>query len=571
MPPPNAAAEGPWWKDAAVYQIYPASFYDSNGDGIGDLNGIIQKLDYIKGLGIDVVWVCPHYDSPQVDMGYDIRDYQNIYPPYGTLADCERLISECHARGLRLIFDLVINHTSDQHKWFEESKSSKSSPKRDWYIWRPAKYDEQGNRKPPNNWRSAFSGSAWTWDDNTQEYYLHLFAPEQPDLNWENDETRKAIYGETMEFWLRKGVDGFRVDTVNMYSKGDLADAPVTIPEDDVQFAGTTYCNGPRMQEWLQEMNAILTKYDAMTVGECPHTEDIEKIKSYVSAKEKQLNMVFQFDVVDVGTEPLKTKPINWTLQVFKAAIARTQTITVDSDCWTTSFLENHDQSRSVSRFGNDSPEFRVASAKMLALMLVTLTGTLFVYQGQELGMVNHPLSWSIDEYKDVAAINYYEQVRRETDGDPQALEKAKKHLQRLGRDNARHPMQWDSSPHGGFSTAKPWMRVNDDFPTVNAAAQVKDADSVLAFWKTMLQLRKANLDTFVHGDFQVVDAENPHVFTYTKTCEGRRVVIVLNFTSDRQLCSLPDDFKGATLLMGTRGTAESDALEPYEGKVYTQ
>lgn len=286
-------AQRPWWKDGVVYQIYPASFKDSNGDGVGDIPGITQSLDYIQSLGGDIIWVCPMYDSPQIDMGYDISDYEKVYPPYGTVADMEELIQKCHNRGMRILLDLVINHTSDQHKWFQESRSSKDNPKRDWYIWRPAKYDAQGKRQPPNNWRSNFGGSVWEWDEHTEEYYLHLFVPEQPDLNWENDKTREAIYASSMTFWLERGVDGFRVDTVNMYSKTpDYRDAPITDPGAEWQEAGKIYCNGPRMPEYLREMNAILSRYDAMTVGECPHTPDPARVLQYVSAQEKQLNMV---------------------------------------------------------------------------------------------------------------------------------------------------------------------------------------------------------------------------------------------------------------------------------------
>jgi oligo-1,6-glucosidase len=284
-----------WWKEGVVYQIYPASYKDSNGDGIGDIPGIISKLDYIQSVGVDIVWICPMYGSPQVDMGYDISDYEAVYPPYGTIQDMELLIAETHRRGMRIILDLVINHTSDQHKWFQESRSSKTNPKRDWYIWRPARY-VNGVRKPPNNWRGNFGGSVWQWDEQSQEYYLHLFCPEQPDLNWENEETRRAIYKSAMIFWLDKGVDGFRVDTVNMYSKGTvMADAPVTDPNNEWQFAGYQYCNGPRMHEFLREMNEILVRYDAMTVGECPHTHDPAHVLRYVGAAQKQLNMVFQF------------------------------------------------------------------------------------------------------------------------------------------------------------------------------------------------------------------------------------------------------------------------------------
>lgn len=516
--------------------------------------------------------ICPHYDSPQVDMGYDVSDYREIYPPYGTLEDCERLIAETHKRGLRIIFDLVINHTSDQHRWFKESRSSKQSAKRDWYIWRPAKYDEHGNRQPPNNWRSNFTGPAWTWDELTQEYYLNLFAPEQPDLNWENEKTRAAIYEDAMEFWLRRGVDGFRVDTVNMYSKGDLVEAPVTEPNEATQFAGFQYCNGPRMFEFLAEMNDILSKYDAMTVGECPNTPDMARVKKYVSASEKALNMVFQFDVCDVGIGPFKfqTTPFNWTLSDLKSAVARTQGIMAGSDAWSTAFLENHDQARAVSRYGNDSPEFRVASAKMLALMLVTLSGTLFVYQGQEIGMINMPLSWSMDEYKDLDSSNYYNMVKRNTNGDPKALEGAKKALQYLSRDHARVPMQWDSSANAGFSTAKPWMRANDSYPEINAASQEGDSNSVLTFWKVLLQIRKKYLDTFVFGDFQCLDVDNQSTFTYSKTYLGQKVVVVLNFTSREQANNLPADCSDAQLLVGTVKDGSAQTLAPYEGRVYS-
>ena len=288
-----AIPERPWWKDGVVYQIYPASFKDSNGDGVGDIPGITQSLDYIKSLGVDIIWICPMYKSPQVDMGYDISNYEEVYAPYGTVADMEELISQCHDRGMRILLDLFINHTSDQHQWFKESRTSRNSPKRDWYIWRPAKHDQAGTRCPPNNWRSNFGGSAWEWDQHTEEYYLHLFCPEQPDINFEKEATRKALYASSMTFWLERGVDGFRVDTVNMYSKPpDYPDAPITDVGAEWQEAGEVYCNGPRMREYLGEMNAILARYDAMSVGECPHTPDPARVLEYVSAKERQLNMV---------------------------------------------------------------------------------------------------------------------------------------------------------------------------------------------------------------------------------------------------------------------------------------
>jgi alpha-glucosidase len=567
----------PWWKDGVVYQIYPASFKDSNGDGIGDLNGIISELDYIRSIGVDVIWICPMYDSPQVDMGYDIRDYEDVYRPYGTVQDMERLIAETHSRGMKIILDLVVNHTSDQHKWFQESRSSKDNPKRDWYIWRPARYVD-GQRKAPNNWVSNFTGSVWEWDEHTQEYYLHLFCPEQPDLNWENPETRQAIYKSAMEFWLQRGVDGFRVDTVNMYSKGEMLDAPVTDPGSEWQFAGYQYCNGPRMAEFLNEMNQILEKYDAMTVGECPHTRDMKRVLEYVSAKEKQLNMVFQFDVVDVGQGPYKfqTTPKNWTLPDFKRAMARTQDlIRSPSDGWTTVFLENHDQSRSISRFTSDAPEHRVAGGKMLALMMAALSGTLFIYQGQEIGMTNFPLTWDMSEYKDVDSSNYYKMVAARTNNDPKALEDAHVSLQHLARDHARVPMSWSTAPHNGFSppdaTAKPWMRPLEDADVCNATQQQSDKNSVLAFWKRMLQVRKQHNDLLVHGQYDDLDLESKDFFVFSKTWNEKKAVCICNFTDKKKDLVFPESVMGKKmdLLVSSVDDCEEKKLAAFEGRIY--
>jgi oligo-1,6-glucosidase len=567
----------PWWKDAVVYQIYPASFKDSNGDGIGDIPGIILELDYIKSLGVDVIWICPMYDSPQVDMGYDISDYESVYPPYGTLSDMESLISECHARGLRIILDLVINHTSHLHRWFLESRSSRNNPKRDWYIWRPAKYDANGSRKPPNNWRSNFGGSAWEWDETTQEYYLHLFCPEQPDLNWENPVTRAAIYNTAIEFWLVKGVDGFRVDTVNMYSKQpEFPDAPVSDASDEFQFAAHLFCNGPRMHEYLSEMNAILERYGAMTVGELPHTSSMGKVLRYVSARQKQLNMVFQFDVVDVGFGSgvkYDTTPRNWCLWEFKSAISRTQGLIEGTDAWTTAFLENHDQARSISRFGSDeTPHFRDLSGKMLALMLATLSGTLYLYQGQEIGMVNVPTSWPISEYRDVESSNYYAYVWGKTGGDPAALRHAKLALQYLARDHARVPMQWDGSYQSGFTSSdKPWMRINDSYIDINVKRQALDRNSVLSFWKQMLQLRKEYADIFVHGIYRTLDEDDPHVFTFRKTTPRRTAVTILNFSDRCQSYKKnpAGSLGNAKRLAGNYEDEVAGQLRPFEACVY--
>jgi glycosidase len=560
-----------WWKNASVYQIYPASFKDSNGDGIGDIPGIISKLDYIASLGVDVVWVSPMYDSPQVDMGYDVSDYENVYPPYGTVQDMDRLIDETHKRGMRIILDLVVNHSSDEHAWFQESRSSKTNPKRDWYIWRPAKYDEQGNRKPPNNWRSMFCGSSWEWDELTQEYYLHLFAAKQPDLNWENEDARKAIYRSAMEFWLNKGIDGFRIDCVNMYSKGDLRDAPVTEPSRDTQDAGLTFCNGPRMGEFLDEMSTVLAKYDTMTVGECPFTPDRNQVLSYVSAAAKRLSMVFQFDVVESGSSHARkfdvTPGKDWLVE-FKDAVNRTQSLINDTDAWTTAFIENHDWSRSISRFGSDKQEHRVMSGKMLALMLSALSGTLYIYQGQEIGMINVPSSWNINQFKDLDAQNYYNELCERSNGDATTLKDAWERIRFIARDNARTPMPWTSEGNAGFSTAKPWMDVNEDYVNCNVEDEQKEPDSVLAFWKRMIALRRQYTELFIHGHFTMQDPEDASFFTFTKENDEKKAAVLLNFSDTQQTRPLPKGFDAAELLVSTADKI-ADALQPWEGRIY--
>ncbi|KAF7791180.1 hypothetical protein EIP86_002191 [Pleurotus ostreatoroseus] len=430
-----------WWKSAVVYQIYPISFFDSNGDGLGDLNGLYTKLDYLKDLGVDVIWVCPIYKSPLKDMGYDISDYQDIDPRYGTLEDWDKLLAGVHERGMKLLMDLVVNHTSDQHAWFRESRSSKTNPKRDWYIWRPPRYDAEGRRMPPNNWKGNFQGSAWEYDKATEEYYLHLFVTEQPDLNWENPEVREAVWG-TMRFWLDRGCDGFRVrvplrnselverskgreydfgmDVINMISKVDgLPDAVVTSPGEPYQPAGLLYANGPKVHQYIKEMHErVLSHYITMTVGETPLTHRAEDIAAYVLPRNKELNMVFQFEVVDMdsgGTEggaeavsPLTTS--KWTVLQLKNIVRKWQQYKREEGYWNSVYIENHDNARSVSRFGNDSDEWRAPSAKLLAMMQATQSGTLFVYQGEEIGMKNFPRSWGIEEYLDVATINFWAQ-----------------------------------------------------------------------------------------------------------------------------------------------------------------
>lgn len=572
----------PWWKSAIVYQVYPASFKDSNGDGWGDIPGLISKMDYLQDLGVDVVWLSPIFESPQADMGYDVSDYQEVYPRYGTVEDVDSLIEGCHTRGMKLILDLVVNHTSKEHEWFKESRSSRGNPKRDWYIWKPARSDEYGRRRPPTNWRSYFAGSTWTWDDATQEYYLHLYAPDQPDLNWDNEKCRKAIYDNAMRFWLDRGVDGFRVDTVNKYSKRtEFLDAKVTDVSTEWQPASEMWCNGPRIHEFLKEMNReVLDHYDAFTIGELADTPDPNNVLEYVSAAERELNMVFQADIMRLGTgnafgSKYNLKP--WRLSELKCLVERWQRFIEGTDAWTTVFCENHDSGRAVSRFGKDSMAYRTDSAKMIALWQTTLTGTLFLYQGQEIGMTNMPKSWSIEEYKDIESNSFYREAA--SSGDATRIANVMEGIQMLARDHSRLPFQWDDSTHGGFTfaDAMPWMRVHDDYPEVNAAKQASDPSSVLTFYKQMLHLRKEHGDVFIHGAFRLVEPDDERVFSYVKTSANgaREALVILNFTAKH--VPLPEtarsllSARGWRLLVGN-GSAEgvkSTGLGAYEGRIY--
>ncbi|CAK7266751.1 hypothetical protein SEPCBS119000_002190 [Sporothrix epigloea] len=601
-------SKGTWWKEGVAYQIYPASFKDSNGDGLGDIAGILSKVDYLKDLGVDIVWVSPMFESPQIDMGYDISNYESVHAPYGTVEDMQALIDACHARGMKILLDLVINHTSSEHAWFKESRSSRDNPKRNWYIWKPPRYAEDGSRLPPTNWRSYFSGSTWEWDEHTQEYYLHLFAKEMPDLNWENEETRQAIYNSAMRFWLDKGVDGFRVDCVNMYSKRlGFLDAPILDAAVFEQPAWCEYANGPRMHEFLREMNsAVLNQYDAVTVGELPHTPDPKHVLRYVGAGDKQLSMVFQFDIVDIGQGTVgKYRFEDWKLPFFKATVAKWQQFIEGTDGWTTAFCENHDQGRSVSRFASDLPEHRENSAKLLSLMLATLTGTLYIYQGQEIGMINVPTDWTIEkDYQDIESVNFYhaavKAAREAMAGDQQAIQKETDYIRRsiqiLGRDNARTPMQWDASNKSAGFTDRPeggWMRTHDLYPEINVAKQQSEPDSVLSFWKNMLRLRKSHKDLFIYGNFRLYDPDNESTFVFAKTTTpageaatgaGQAAVVVLNFTDKVQVVHLPpaDEVGDIQLQVGNyldataaEKTEQSSALgrqrtlRPWEGRLY--
>lgn len=597
-----------WWKEAIVYQIYPASFCDSDGDGVGDLRGIASRLDHIQSLGVEVIWICPMYDSPQVDMGYDISDYQAVYPPYGTLDDMEDLIAQVHDRGMKIMLDLVVNHTSDQHAWFKESRSSRDNEKADWYIWRPAKGidPETGERLPPNNWRSYFgSGSAWQWDETREEFYLHIFAAEMPDLNWESEACRKAIYASAMEFWLRRGVDGFRVDTVNLYSKAPgLPEARVIDPSSKYQLEPDLICNGPRIHEFIGEMNAVLSRYGAVTVGELPATSDTEKVLSYVRASRRQLSMVFQFDVVQCGYHKVSgrfdVESPNYTLPELKNAVCRTQDLIQGTDAWTSVFLENHDQARSVSRFArgaDGNPELRAAGAKMLALMQVCLTGTQYIYQGQEIGTVNAPKNtYPLENYLDVNSVLYIKGIKKQyannSAGLREALDKAFTGLQYLARDHARIPVAWDSAlPYGGFSLpsagplpAEPWMKPHPLAAEINVKSQVDDPDSILSFWKRALRFRKEKKDLLIYGDFRLLREGDDALMEFTKTVwePGRACVyVILNFTAEektmperpttKELCFEGEGSPGLELMIGTHtGITREDILQPFEGRVYS-
>ncbi|KAH6903418.1 alpha amylase [Coprinopsis sp. MPI-PUGE-AT-0042] len=528
-----------WWKEAVVYQIYPISFFDSNGDGIGDLNGIASKLDYLKDLGVDVLWLSPIYKSPLADMGYDMCV---PYSSFGCL-------------GLH------------GHEWFIQSRSSKSHPKRDWYIWRPPKYDADGNRHPPNNWSATFQGSAWDFDETTQEYYLHLYLPEQPDLNWENEEVRHAVY-DMMKFWLDRGCDGFRMDVINIISKVEgLPDAPVVAPEEPYQPASAFFANGPRAHEFVKEMNTeVLSKYDIITVGETPFTHDATHLASYVLPANKELNMVFQFEAMEIdapkrGEQDIPLQRKEWKLSQLKEIITRWQNYKRDEGFWNTVYTENHDHARSVSRFGDDSDEWRPLSAKLLAMLQVMQCGTQFVYQGQELGLKNFPTTWGIEEYKDIASQNFWFKTKKEREaalgsGDAVDMTDILADFACKARDHARVPMQWDSTMNAGFTSGTPWMRVNEDYERWNAHNQIGDDNSVLAFWKTPFGSAKREHGfgmgfSFIYGDFEDLSEGHESAFVFI-----RRFGAKLSETTFS--CGSSEKWGSFSLLLGNYGDDNS-------------
>ncbi|KAF4635631.1 hypothetical protein G7Y89_g2464 [Cudoniella acicularis] len=580
-----------WWKEATIYEIYPASFKDSNADGIGDIPGIISKLDYLHDLGVDVIHICPHYQSPQVDMGYDISDYEKIHAPYGTVEDVQSLIDGAHAKEMKIIFDLVINHSSNLHPWFLASRSSKEkdNEKRDWYFWLPPKIDEQGNRHPPNNWRSHFSVPAWTWDETRQEYYLHVYAPEMPDLNWENEETRNAIYNSSMIFWLDRGIDGFRIDTVNKYSKDiSFPDAKVTEPGEETQPAAKHYNHGPRIHEFLGEMKGIFQRYGAMTVGELSHLPRSEKsVLEFVSADSGPLDMVFNLNIGSLGRGGSKGQknelapPPPFEVELFVKEMSRWQDfVSNNPDAWITLYLENHDSPRSISRFGatpDSSLDIQFRSGKMLAMALATLTGTLFLYQGQEIGMSNVPRLWPPEELKDIRSKNLYELAKERCKGDEQCLEKAVDALWETARDHARLPMQWDGEhgPNSGFTSegVVPWMRVNDDWEEKNVKNQKEDQDSLLEFWKLMIKLRREYKNLFIYGGYELVETDEKEVFVFFKIGERLKSLTVVNMSSEEKRWQGAKSTLGENYELLIRNVEsarlEDDVLVAWEGRVY--
>ncbi|MEQ6388080.1 alpha-glucosidase [Bacillaceae bacterium S4-13-58] len=553
-----------WWKESVVYQIYPRSFNDSNGDGIGDIKGITEKLDYLKNLGVDVIWLSPVYKSPNDDNGYDISDYMDIMDEFGTMQDWEELLDEMHRRDMKLIMDLVVNHSSDEHKWFLESKKSKDNPYRDYYIWHPGK-----DGKEPNNWESNFSGSAWQYDETTDEYYLHLFSKKQPDLNWENPKLRQEVYN-MMKWWLDKGIDGFRMDVINFISKvPGFPDAPN--PEGEKFVSGAKYyMNGPRIHEFLHEMNKeVLSNYDIMTVGEMPGV-DVQEAKNYTSPDREELQMVFQFEHMglDNGTggkwdlKPLNLKDLKENLSKWQKGLHGVG--------WNSLYWNNHDQPRIVSRFGNDK-EYRDVSAKMLGTCLHMMQGTPYIYQGEEIGMTNVKFD-SIKDYKDIEILNMYKEKVVEGDADP---EKVMESICVKGRDNARTPFQWDSSENAGFTSGEPWLKVNPNYKEINAEQALADENSIYHYYKKLIELRKKH-NLIVYGDYELLLPEHDQIYAYVRSLEDEKLLVVTNFSERHVDFNLPDDltFKAEELLISNYPepldlNVKSFTLKPYEARVY--
>ncbi|MFK4466459.1 oligo-1,6-glucosidase [Bacillus sp. RC252] len=554
--------EKQWWKESVVYQIYPRSFMDSNGDGIGDLRGILAKLDYLKELGIDVIWLSPVYESPNDDNGYDISDYCKIMNEFGTMEDWDELLHEMHKRNMKLMMDLVVNHTSDEHNWFIESCKSKDNKYRDYYIWRP------GNEgKEPNNWGAAFSGSAWQYDEMTDEYYLHLFSKKQPDLNWDNEKVRQDVY-DMMKFWLEKGIDGFRMDVINFISKEDGLPS-VETDEEGYVSGHKHFMNGPNIHKYLHEMNEdVLSQYDIMTVGEMPGVTT-EEAKLYTGEARKELQMVFQFEHMDLDSgeggkwdvKPCSLLTLKQNLTKWQKALEQTG--------WNSLYWNNHDQPRVVSRFGNDGA-YHTESAKMLATVLHMMKGTPYIYQGEEIGMTNVRFE-SIDEYRDIETLNMYKEKVIERGED---IDKVMQSIYIKGRDNARTPMQWDDREHAGFTTGEPWIAVNPNYKEINVKQAIQDEESIFYYYKKLIELRKNN-EIVVYGTYDLILENNPSIFAYVRTYGEEKLLVIANFTADECVFELPEDivYSEAELLIHNYDVEnvliENITLRPYEAMVF--
>jgi len=539
-----------------VYQIYPRSFQDSNGDGIGDLNGITSRLDYIKELGVDVIWLCPIYESPNDDNGYDISDYRAIHPEFGTMEDFDRLLAEVHSRNMRLIMDLVVNHTSDEHTWFKNSQKDPDGPFGNFYIWQSGCGDS-----PPNNWGSWFGGSAWEQDITTGRYYLHIFSRKQPDLNWQNEVVRQEVY-DMMRWWLNKGVDGFRMDVINLISKPDnLPDGPLIGEYGDL----SPFCvNGSKVHDYLQEMHRnVLCQYDCMTVGETPDVT-VEEARLYAGFEQNELNMVFQFEHTGLSNGPYgKWSNIETPLPALKAVFNKWQT-GLHGWAWNSLYWGNHDQPRAVSKFGDDRPKYRTLSAKMLATCLYLMQGTPYIFQGEELGMTNAGFT-RLDEYKDIETLNaYHDLASKGVVSHKEMME----YIGRVGRDNARTPMQWENAAQAGFTTGSPWIKVNSNYGQINAAQQMGDAGSILRYYQKLLQFRKQNA-IIRDGNFELLYPEHPTLFAYRRSSELETLTVICNF-SNRKV-ELPfTTSKGSRVVLNNYDGIEQfhGLMRPYESCV---
>ncbi|WP_234122778.1 glycoside hydrolase family 13 protein [Clostridium hydrogenum] len=545
-----------WWKESVVYQIYPRSFKDSNGDGIGDLQGIIAELDYLKKLGVGIIWLSPIYKSPNDDNGYDISDYKDIMKEFGTMEDFQLLLEEAHKRNLKIVMDLVVNHTSDEHKWFKESRKSKNNKYRDYYIWRNGK-----NGGPPNNWGSYFSGSAWEYDKNTDMYYLHLFSKKQTDLNWENPEVRKEVF-DMMKWWLDKGIDGFRMDVISLIAK-DIEDG------DDKPNSNEVNINSARVHRYLKDMNSeVLSHYDIMTVGETPGVNPYEALK-FVGENRNELNMVFQFEHVGIGDgEEGKWGKSEFSLKEFKRIMSKWENV-LEEEGWNSLYLSNHDQPRSVSRFGNDT-EYRVESAKMLATCIHMMKGTPYIYQGEELGMTNVKFE-NIYDYRDIETINAY---RDYVGSGRKSKEEMMEAIYKRGRDNARTPFQWDDSSNAGFTKGIPWIKVNSNYKSINAKIEIGDEASVFNYYRKLIALRKKH-EIIAYGKYELILEEDENIYAYLRKLNNETLLVMCNFSDKSPQFDLPEDIKynKNELLISNYNVdsyeIEKIKLRPYEARVY--